>query len=283
MKSVNFFGTIQEESNILFAQAKKDFLEITNDFSIKAGNDQFTIKDIKNEELWIKFDKVSLKGETFLSLQESADKTVFRKDVVEIVLENNPIDERVLINNPGKGYEKNDVLYWTKYEGECHFLVEEVDENGGVKSLSVNNVDGFCASTRYISINPEGGSGEELDIEIKIQNSSVKKTLEKTIKTSIFQNRAGYINFEYPLDEGVEDGEIKIKRTTITLNENCTSNYNFGITCLAQVIEFTPKLNIPIVKKGTINAYNLYNEGSSIIEDKLIELENRIIELENKL
>ena len=147
----------------------------------------------------------------------------------------------------------------------------------------MNNVDGFCASTRYISINPEGGSGEELDIEIKIQNSSVKKTLEKTIKTSIFQNRAGYINFEYPLDEGVEDGEIKIKRTTITLNENCASNYNFGITCLAQVIEFTPKLNIPIVKKGTINAYNLYNEGSSIIEDKLIELENRIIELENKL
>ena len=100
---------------------------------------------------------------------------------------------------------------------------------------------------------------------------------------ALFQNRAGYINFEYPLDEGVEDGEIKIKRTTITLNENFTSNYNFWITCLAQVIEFTPKLNIPIVKKGTINAYNLYNEGSSIIEDKLIELENRIIELENKL
>ncbi len=52
---------------------------------------------------------------------------------------------------------------------------------------------------------------------------------------------------------------------------------------MAEKKEFTNKLKIPIVKRGTINAYNLYNEGSQLIEDKLIELENRLIDLENRI
>ena len=283
MKSVNFFATIEEGSNMLFAQASNEFLAIKDDFSIKAANEQFTIKDIKNEEFWIKFKKVKFKGDDYLSLLNNNKKSIFRKDNIEVVLDSNSVDEEFNINKPGKGYEKNDILYWEKYEGECHFLVEEVDKNGGIKSLSINNVEGFCVSPRYLSISPEGGAGEDVEIEVKIRSSSVKKTLEKTIKSSVFADGIEYIDFEYPLASGVESGEIKIKRSTIVLNETCSVDYNFGVTCLAQVIEFTPKLNIPIVKKGTINAYNLYNEGSSIIEDKFIELENRIIELENKL
>ena len=35
------------------------------------------------------------------------------------------------------------------------------------------------------------------------------------------------------------------------------------------------------MEKGTINAYNLYNRGAQIIEDKIFELEKRIDELES--
>ena len=42
-------------------------------------------------------------------------------------------------------------------------------------------------------------------------------------------------------------------------------------------------MKIPIVERGTINAFKIYNEGATIIEDKFMELEKRIIDLESRL
>jgi hypothetical protein len=42
-------------------------------------------------------------------------------------------------------------------------------------------------------------------------------------------------------------------------------------------------MKIPIVERGTINAFKMYNEGAMIIEDKFMELEKRIIELESRI
>ena len=91
------------------------------------------------------------------------------------------------------------------------------------------------------------------------------------------------MDFEYEIPEYIEGGQIKIYRPTCTLDKKNLQDLEDQIVCIAQRVNYTPKMQIPIVQKGTINAYKMYNEGATIIEDKFMELEKRIIELESRI
>ena len=104
----------------------------------------------------------------------------------------------------------------------------------------------------------------------------------ETIDRIFMALKAQFINFEYEVPEFIEQGQIKVFRTKITLDKPCEEDLSEGVLCVAQKIDYTEKLGIPMVEQGTINSYNLYNQGAAIIEKKLLELENRIQILESR-
>ena len=282
MKPIIFYGTIEEGSSTLIAQSSKEYYSIDNTFSIKVNDSGFNIQKIEKEEKWLEF-KISKRhsGEVYL-LIKSEQKELFKKDSIEIILKEYNSEESPTIAQSGSGYKSGEKLTIEGYGGKADINIKEVNEKGEVVSIEAVTQSSFFVNG-YRSFFPEGGSGEGFEIVSEMIDSNKKTIIEKNVLNSFYTNKTGLINFEYEIPEYIESGEIKLKRTIITLDNPCDRDFSKVTMCVCQKIDYTEKLGIPLVQKGTINSYNLYNEGASIIERQFLELERRIEMLESKL
>lgn len=283
MKPVSFFASINKGDNLLKCQARDSYVTVNDDFTVKIRESSYKIKEISNSEKWLEFQIAKRHdGSQYLEIKDSKEKIFFSKDNIKIVLKQYESENNPSISESGQNYKVGDELSVEGYGGEAVAVVRQTDEQGGVVSVDLENIRPFYVDY-YRELKTEGGSGEGCVLNALLSENNQKTTIEKTVVNSYYSNSRNYINFEYEIPEYVTEGEINFKRSVIILEEPSKEDVPFGALCIAQKIDFSEKLNIPFVEKGTINAYNLYNRGAQIIEDKIFELEKRIDELESRL
>ena len=186
-----------------------------------------------------------------------------------------------MITEGGQGYEEGQVIPHEEYGGKCNIRIDKV-EGGKVTSGHIESLESFFAKD-YREIKPDSDFGEGLEILVEFIDSKKVTSVEKNIKSCTFSRGNNYINLEYPIPSFIEEGKIKIYRSILTLDKQNLKEFGGQTVCIAQKVDFTPIMKIPIVERGTINAFKIYNEGATIIEDKFMELEKRIIDLESRL
>ena len=282
MKPITFLGSINNESNVLIAESKKDYLTVRDDFSLRIDNEFYDIESIKEEERQFKFSIVRKHDEeAYLMIPNLSEKKIYKKDFLEIILTEYDAERVPRIVDKGKGYEKGEKLLFEGFEGVFTLSIEEVNEEGGVVSVDIETNKIFL-SPGYKEVSPSGGSGKGHRLIVEMKDNGKRMVTGKYVRESLFDKRANYINFEYNLPDFIEKGEVKIYRTEIKLGKKYEGDNLESVICIAQKADYTEKFGIPIAERGTINAYKLYNQGAQIIEDKIIELESRIIELESR-
>lgn len=282
MKPITFLGSINNGSDILIAESKKGFLTVRDDFSLRIDNEFYDIESIKEEERQFKFNIARRHDEeAFLMVSNLAEKKIYKKDFLEIILTEYDAERVPRIVDKGKGYKKGEKLLFEGFEGVFTLFIKEVNEEGGVVSVDIKTNKSFL-SPGYKEVSLSGGSGKGHRLIVEMKDNGKRTVTGKYVRESLFDKRANYINFEYNLPDFIEKGEIKIYRTEIKLGKKYEGDNLESVICIAQKADYTEKFGIPIAERGTINAYKLYNQGAQIIEDKIIELENRIIELESR-
>ena len=282
MKLVNFCAYIDKGSDQLICQSDKNFLSIDESFSVRIEDESYEIREVKKEEAWYSFKNIKNQGKQYLSISGAPANKLFPKDFAEIYLSQYSAREFGMIVENGEGYQENEVIVFEDFGGKCNLRIDGVNESGGVTSLHIDHIEDFYISGhREIEFSSIKGKGCKIVIELA--DTKKKKVLPKNIKTCFFSRGVYYIDFEYEIPEYIEGGQIKIYRSTCTLDKKNLQDLEGQIVCIAQKVNYTPKMQIPIVQKGTINAYKMYNEGATIIEDKFMELEKRIIELESRI
>jgi len=282
MKLVNFCAYIDKGSDQLICQSDKNFLSIDESFSVRIEDESYEIREVKKEEAWYSFKNIKNQGKQYLSISGAPANKLFPKDFAEIYLSQYSVREFGMIVENGEGYQENEVIVFEDFGGKCNLRIDGVNESGGVTSLHIDHIEDFYISGhREIEFSSIKGKGCKIVIELA--DTKKKKVLPKNIKTCFFSRGVYYIDFEYEIPEYIEGGQIKIYRSTCTLDKKNLQDLEGQIVCIAQRVNYTPKMQIPIVQKGTINAYKMYNEGATIIEDKFMELEKRIIELESRI
>lgn len=282
MKLVNFCAYIDKGSDQLICQSDKNFLSIDESFSVRIEDESYEIREIKKEEVWYSFKNIKNQEKQYLSISGAPANKLFPKDFAEIYLSQYSVREFGMIVENGEGYQENEVIVFEDFGGKCNLRIDGVNESGGVTSLHIDHIEDFYISGhREIEFSSIKGKGCKIVIELA--DTKKKKVLPKNIKTCFFSRGVYYIDFEYEIPEYIEGGQIKIYRSTCTLDKKNLQDLEGQIVCIAQKVNYTPKMQIPIVQKGTINAYKMYNEGATIIEDKFMELEKRIIELESRI
>tara|TARA_B100000683_G_scaffold88302_1_gene87177 strand:+ start:388 stop:1236 length:849 start_codon:yes stop_codon:yes gene_type:complete len=282
MKLVNFCAYIDKGSDQLICQSDKNFLSIDESFSVRIEDESYEIREVKKEEAWYSFKNIKNQGKQYLSISGAPANKLFPKDFAEIYLSQYSVREFGMIVENGEGYQENEVIVFEDFGGKCNLRIDGVNESGGVTSLHIDHIEDFYISGhREIEFSSIKGKGCKIVIELA--DTKKKKVLPKNIKTCFFSRGVYYIDFEYEIPEYIEGGQIKIYRSTCTLDKKNLQDLEGQIVCIAQKVNYTPKMQIPIVQKGTINAYKMYNEGATIIEDKFMELEKRIIELESRI
>ena len=282
MKLVNFCAYIDKGSDQLICQSDKNFLSIDESFSVRIEDESYEIREVKKEEAWYSFKNIKNQEKQYLSISGAPANKLFPKDFAEIYLSQYSVREFGMIVENGEGYQENEVIVFEDFGGKCNLRIDGVNESGGVTSLHIDHIEDFYISGhREIEFSSIKGKGCKIVIELA--DTKKKKVLPKNIKTCFFSRGVYYIDFEYEIPEYIEGGQIKIYRSTCTLDKKNLQDLEGQIVCIAQKVNYTPKMQIPIVQKGTINAYKMYNEGATIIEDKFMELEKRIIELESRI
>ena len=281
MKLVNFSASIDKGSNKLLCQSDKNFLTINESFSVRIEDEYYSIREIKKEEIWFDFSQITQDDKKYIVITDLDKAQFFSRDFVEMYIKEYAIEKHAMIADGGSGYEEGQVIVHEEYGGKCNVNIRKV-EDGKVTSVSLDNVENFFVSG-HREISPQGAGGKDLKIVVEFTDTKKIKVIEKNVRSSAFAKGANYISFEYPIPEFVPEGQIKIYRSTITLDKENLKDFDGQIICIAQKIDQTPKMKIPIVERGTINAFKMYNEGAMIIEDKFIELEKRIIELESRI
>ena len=283
MKSKNFTGRLIKNSRILRVHSGKQDVGINEKFNIRIQDENFSIEKIEKKEKWFDFSKeVNHEGDLFLMINDSKEDDIIKKDMIEILLPEYAADTRCEIINQGKGYSPEDVIQFEKNEGKVFIKPISLDVKGSVKEAKIINEKNFLYDDD-ISARVFGGSGEDLEVRIKLHDSRQKRKIYQQVKDVIFRDGKTYFNLEYDLISKIEKGSIIVSRTEITLKEPSLKRSYLFANCIAEKYDFTPKYNIPIVEPGTINAPLLFNEGARIIEKKIIELENKIRELEKRI
>jgi hypothetical protein len=282
MKPITFLGSINNESDILIAESKKDYLTVRDDFSLRIDNEFYDIESIKEEERQFKFNIARKHDEeAYLMIPNLSEKKIYKKDFLEIILTEYDAERVPRIVDKGKGYKKGEKLLFEGFEGVFTLSINEVNKEGSIVSVDIETNKSFL-SPGYKEITPSGGSGKGHKLIVEMKDNGKRMVTGKYVRESLFDKRANYINFEYNLPDFIEKGEIKIYRTEIKLGKKYEGNNLESVICIAQKADYTEKFGIPIAERGTINAYKLYNQGAQIIEDKITELESRIIELESR-
>ena len=282
MKPITFLGSINNESNVLIAESKKDFLTVRDDFTLRIDNEFYDIENIKEEERQFKFSIVRKHDEeAYLMIPNLSEKKIYKKDFLEIILTEYDAERVPRIVDKGKDYKKGEKLLFEGFEGVFTLSINEVNEEWSIVSVDIETNKSFL-SPGYKEVIPSGGSGKVHRLIVEMKDNGKRMVTGKYVRESLFDKRANYINFEYNLPDFIEKGEIKIYRTEIKLGKKYEGDNLESVICIAQKADYTEKFGIPIAERGTINAYKLYNQGAQIIEDKMIELEGRIIELESR-
>ena len=282
MKPITFLGSINNESDILIAESKKDYLTVRDDFSLRIDNKFYDIKKIEEEERQFKFRIVRRHDEdAFLRIPDLPKKKIYKKDFLEIILTEYDAKRIPRIVDKGKGYKKGEKLSFEGFEGAFTLSIKEINKEGGIVSANIETNKSFF-SPGYKEVTPSGGSGKGHRLIVEMKDNGKRTVTGKYVRESFYDQGANYINFEYNLPDFVEKGEIKIYRTEIKLGKKYEGDDLESVICIAQKVDYTEKFGIPIAERGTINAYKLYNQGAQIIEDKMVELESRIIELESR-
>ena len=282
MKLINFCASINKNSDELICQSDKDFLSIDESFTVRIEDEFYGIRKIDKKEVWFDFKNSEMDGSRYLIINELEEDQFYPRDYVEIYFSEYQAQKYGMVIDGGKGYEKGQTIVFAGYGGVCNFKIAKVGDQGEVLSLSIENVDNFlCSGHREILV--EGGGGEGLKVIVEFLDTKKKTMVTKEIRSTFFSKGNSYLDFEYPIEQDIDNGQIKIYRSSITLDKKNLNELPSQVVCIAEKINYTPKLKIPIVERGTLNAYRVYNEGATIIEDKFMELEKRIIDLESKL
>jgi len=281
MKLINFSANIAKNSNKLICQSDKNFLTIDEGFSIRIEDDHYVIRDVEKEEVLFDFKQIKIDDQPNLLVKNLEQNQFYPKDFVEIYAKEYEINSKAMITEGGQGYEEGQVIPHEEYGGKCNIRIDKV-EGGKVTSVHIESLESFFAKD-YREIKPDSDFGEGLEILVEFIDSKKVTSVEKNIKSSTFSRGNNYINLEYPIPSFIEEGKIKIYRSILTLDKQNLKEFGGQTVCIAQKVDFTPIMKIPIVERGTINAFKIYNEGATIIEDKFMELEKRIIDLESRL
>ena len=158
MKPITFLGSINNESDILIAESKKDYLTVRDDFTLRINNEFYDIENIKEEEKQFKFNIARRHDEeAFLMISNLSEKKIYKKDFLEIILTEYDAERIPRIVDKGKGYQKGEKLSFEGFEGVFTLSIDEVNEEGGIVIIlfSLTNLyryipDGTCVPMVFV-------------------------------------------------------------------------------------------------------------------------------------
>jgi hypothetical protein len=286
-KTYGYTASVVENTNKVVASSKADWGAIQPGNLICLGEDEDFLKIVKKEKFFfIKDAEVSTNEE--LLVREDTNIKLSVEDTLTITHKEYQVSDIVKIKSGGTGYEVGDVLKphgglckFNSYDGvdvPASLKVEEVDENGEIKSLSLESNGIYNVAPDNIC-ELDNGLGSNATIEIKTELIENRTIEHRTITAISFEEGNTKIKLDHPLPPRVHEVKISVDKYQIILEVNYPHESKFNVDY--QVIkDFSSHMKMPFMHRGSSINHQVYNQALYKLDKKIKQLEERLYKLD---
>jgi hypothetical protein len=276
-------------SNKIIACSKADWSPVKTGSFIVVGNDDHFYKIVdKNQFSFSKevfvlpsSDQLKVNGtDVNLSINDAISFTSNEYKISEVSIEE---------GEGGSGYKKGDLLIpsggvykFYSIDGvdrKAELEVTSVGPGGEITHVKIKSGGAYSIPVEENS-DFTGGSGEGAKLSFISSPKGTKIIEERTITNTKEEEGCTILYLDHPIPPRVKTGTITVKKWEISLATSYSGETKIDIN-YEILKDFTPNLELPLIRGDINSGYLLYNESISILDEKITELENRIKELES--
>tara|TARA_R100000008_G_scaffold34647_1_gene19670 strand:- start:501 stop:1370 length:870 start_codon:yes stop_codon:yes gene_type:complete len=286
MKPETFRASIEKRTNKLYISSAREIVPKQNAF-VQIGDNGIFYKVESWEAFNVRRPFSFDKGKLFI--KGNFDYRLSSDDVVTIYFKEYEALSITQIKHHERKYEKGEKLYAkggilsnssSNLTGEyTEITVTELDENENIASAQITKPG------KYIEFPPNpvdflNLDGEAVEVDMEYDLSSSSTILERNIDGVNGSPQKTFLNLSYPLPVGVKEGELVCEKQIVLLDKEYSYDSIESEVC-QMTFDFTPINGIPLLPPKSINPHATYNEGVSVIDKRLQEIEKRLSRLEN--
>jgi hypothetical protein len=160
--------------------------------------------------------------------------------------------------------------------------VKSITENGSIESIElISNGTYIAASEEGDIFNIKDGSGSGASLSSRYTLSANKPIEERSISGIERKDNKTIIYLSYPLPISMISGNVSVKKWEAVLDSPYLGVTKAGAS-YEIIKDFTPNLDLPLIKGELASTPLLYNESMVLIDKKIKELEEQIESLKGE-
>ena len=280
-KQFGYTASILKDTNRLVASSQADWGALRNgSYILLEGDDQF-YKVIGTDHFFYIKEAETLSEDTLL-INDNTGIKITLNDLLTFTSKYYQV-KSAKISLTGKGYSKGDVL--SVKGGVCSFNpldgvdvpaeleVSETGSQGEIKTLTVRNPGKYIDLPKECHLSGMNGNGAKAQLEVVTLDERMVE--ERSVKNVTINNDQTTITLNNPLPPRLTKGKISIKKWEILLNVNYPGEHRVN-TRYQVVRDFTPHLNLPLMKGDLYKNETTFNEAVSLIDERIKKIYDKL-------
>lgn len=290
MKYLNYTASVIQNTNKIISNTNCDWTKITEGTFIKFSEDNSLYIVQKNEKTFFLRDfkvldlrRISIDGNTGIKISKG--------DLLNIIYVEYELSLLMSIKERGKNYKIGELI---KCAGgtpsldvanntirPASFLVKEVDSEGGVLSVSLDNRGHYINPPQQKCEMQSAQNGIGAVFELCFSENDSKKVIQRNVQIINPNDSNSILLVDYQLPEGLKNGSLSIEKWEITLSQNYLGHSKTNAS-YEVFKDLTPNYKMLIPAKGSAAMDEVIKSNLFILDSKIKELEDKIKLLENK-
>ena len=280
-KQFGYTASILKDTNRLVASSQADWGTLRDGSYILLEGDDHFYKAVGTDNFFYVKD-VEVRSEDTLFINDNTGVKITLNDILTFTTKYYHVKSAKVILT-GNGYSKGDLLHVKG--GVCsHNSLDGIDipaelevadtgSQGEIKALTVRNPG------KYIELPSEcelsGMSGNGVRAKLKVDVMDERMIEERSVKNITIKDDETTITLSHALPPRVKRGKISINKWEILLNVNYPGENK--INTRYQVIrDFTPNLNLPLMRGDLYKNETVFNEAVSSLDEKIKKIYDKL-------
>lgn len=292
-KNIDYHASIVNGTNRIVGESHNDWNTVREGSYVKFQQDPtyFTVSNKKEFFFISSFEGDGVSPNLVLDTDCGID--ILKGDSVTITYKESEALNFSSMEMPGESYLEGDIL---EVAGGDHsvgildnmrqpaiFRVDSVDDNGGIKSISIQERGKYLSPPSEL-ITLIRGNGHGAKARISWTESPQRQSVEKEIeKVHTDDNGVSTLTLNYPLPNGVKKGKVSVKKWELHISTPYNCGSKLGAVCNI-TRDFSPHFQLPLMSDNQhpwlLNQEVAHNSAISKMDVILKEMMDRIEKLE---
>ena len=276
-KNFGYTASILKGSNRLIASSQANWAGLPKNCYIIFDDEEDFYKVVSKESVFLikDFEKVS---ENQILIDENVGVKLSLNDRIKLTFKEYELSN-IDIKKAGSGFKAGDIL--SVKGGVCKkdlvndltipadIKVSKVNKNGAIKNIKINTKGSYLDrpdSTLII---------DSAEIDLVFSPSDKRVIEDRSISNILYSDDKTILELNHALPPNLINGKLSVEKWELILNSNYSKETKVNGTYRV-LTEFTPNLNLPLLRTDLSKNEAILNQALMIIDKEIKELKDKL-------